>query len=207
MGDGPVGPSDAAERPDDDIADRRELRLLALGSILRVGLVTAVLSTLYAVAPLDEEPGRSVVVQIVMALLIVAVVMGLQIVAVLRSPYPRLRALEAVAVSGLLLMLLFASAYVVMGSADHTSFTEPVNRVDSIYFTVTIFSTVGFGDISAASQPARALVTLQMIVDLVLIGLIAKVLLGAVQERRQRLTSDLHRDSDPGARMSMRHGP
>jgi hypothetical protein len=207
MGDGPVGPSDATARSADDDADPREIRLQAFGSILRVGLVTAVLGTLYAVAPLDEEPDRSVVVQIIVALLIFAVVMTLQIVAVLRSPYPRLRALEAVAVSGLLLMLLFASAYVVMDRADHTSFTEPLNRVDSIYFTVTIFATVGFGDIAAASQAARALVTLQMVVDLVLIGLIAKVLLGAVQRRRQSLTSDLHRDSDQGARMTMRHGP
>ena len=53
--------------------------------------------------------------------------------------------------------------------------------------TVTVFATVGFGDIVATSQIAWMLVTAEVVADLVLIGLIAKVLLGAVQRRRRDL--------------------
>lgn len=60
-------------------------------------------------------------------------------------------------------------------------------RSDALYFTMTVFSTVGFGDITPVSEPARLLITGQMAVDLVLIGVAARVLVGAVQEGvRQR---------------------
>ena len=55
-----------------------------------------------------------------------------------------------------------------------------------MYFTVTVFSTVGFGDITAVSQPARLLVTSQMILDLVVLGLGIRVLVGAVEVGRKQ---------------------
>jgi voltage-gated potassium channel len=51
------------------------------------------------------------------------------------------------------------------------STAETLTRTDSVYFTVTIFATVGFGDISASSEAARVLVTFQMILDLIVLGL------------------------------------
>jgi hypothetical protein len=65
-----------------------------------------------------------------------------------------------------------------------------LTRFDAVYFTVTVLATVGFGDIAAVTQTARILVTIQMLADLVLIGFVAKVLLGAAQQRRQVLLTD-----------------
>ena len=56
---------------------------------------------------------------------------------------------------------------------------------DTLYFTVTVFATVGFGDISPASQAARLLVMLQMILNLLVLGVGIQVFLGAVQRSRQ----------------------
>ena len=61
-----------------------------------------------------------------------------------------------------------------------------MTRLDSMYFTVTVFATVGFGDITAVSQGARAVTTVQMMGGLVLVGLIARVIVGAVQVGRSR---------------------
>jgi hypothetical protein len=44
-----------------------------------------------------------------------------------------------------------------------------------------VFATVGFGDITAVSSAARAVTTIQMLGDLVVVGLVAKTLIGAVQ--------------------------
>jgi hypothetical protein len=52
--------------------------------------------------------------------------------------------------------------------------------------TVTVFSTVGFGDITAKTEMTRLVITRQMIVDLVALGLTVKVIVGAVKQGRQR---------------------
>ena len=114
-------------------------------------------------------------------------VLGMQILAVSRSPYPRLRAVEAVAISFPLLICLFASTYYAMGRANPASFNETLTRTDALYFTITIFATVGFGDVVASSQAARIGVTLQMVADLLLIGVIARVLLGTARQRQAAL--------------------
>jgi voltage-gated potassium channel len=84
-----------------------------------------------------------------------------------------------------LFLLLFASVYFVMERASPASFSHALTRTDSLYFTVTVFSTVGFGDITAASQTARLLVTAQMILDLLALGLGIRVFIGAVHLARQ----------------------
>jgi uncharacterized membrane protein len=56
--------------------------------------------------------------------------------------------------------------------------------LDALYFAVTVFATVGFGDIAAHSQLARGVVTAQMIVDFLFLGIVARVLLGAVKVGR-----------------------
>ena len=79
------------------------------------------------------------------------------------------------------MLLLFASTYFILSRDDAATFTEPLTRSDSLYFTVTIFATVGFGDISAHTQTARLVVTTQMLLDLVVLGLGIQVILGAVK--------------------------
>ena len=92
-----------------------------------------------------------------------------------------MKAVEALAGIAPLFLLLFAAVYFVMAEADASNFSETLNRTDSLYFTVTIFATVGFGDITATSETARVLVTVQMILDLIVLGLGVRVFVGAVE--------------------------
>ena len=170
-------------------SDGRRRRRGVLGSIVRVGLVTATLCAVYANAPLDRPLTVAVGLRMALSLLVLAALVAWQVVAVTRSPYPGLRAVEAVAVTVPLLILLFASAYVVMSRADGDSFSVRLTRIDAVYFAVTVFATVGFGDIAAKTAAARVVVIVQMLTDLVLIGVIARVLFGAAQRRRETLTA------------------
>jgi voltage-gated potassium channel len=45
---------------------------------------------------------------------------------------------------------------------------------------------VGFGDITAASQFARLVVTAQMVLDLLVLGLVVRAFVGAVQLARRQ---------------------
>ncbi len=71
-----------------------------------------------------------------------------------------------------------------MERASAASFTEPLTRTDALYLTVTVFSTVGFGDITAKSEAARVVLIVQMLADLAFLGVGIRVLVGAVQRGR-----------------------
>jgi voltage-gated potassium channel len=73
-----------------------------------------------------------------------------------------------------------------MERASAANFTQPLTRTDALYFSVTVFSTVGFGDITAKSEAARVLLIVQMLGDIALLGAGARVLLGAVRRGQQR---------------------
>jgi hypothetical protein len=89
------------------------------------------------------------------------------------------RAVGALATTAPLFLLLFAATYFLMAKTSPASFTDHLTRTDALYFTVTTFSTVGFGDITAVSQSARLVVTAQMILDLLILGLGIRVFIGA----------------------------
>jgi hypothetical protein len=77
-----------------------------------------------------------------------------------------------------------------MSQAQPASFSEAMERTDALYFTVTVFATVGFGDISPVSDAARIVVTIQMIADLLLLGIVLRALLNAIDRGRARQRAD-----------------
>lgn len=76
-----------------------------------------------------------------------------------------------------------------------------MTRTDALYFTVTVFATVGFGDIAAKTETARLVVTGQMIADLIVIGLGIRVIVGAVSHGQQRRA----RQADTGQHIEQPH--
>jgi voltage-gated potassium channel len=166
------------------VASARRRRQVGLG-VLR-SLATAVaLVALYYLLPLDHLANVPLAVILAAGLVILLAVATWQLRLVLRARYPAVRAGEALATTVPLFLLLFASAYFVMARASPASFSHSLTRTDSLYFTVTTFSTVGFGDITAVSQAARLVVIVQMILDLLALGLGIRVFIGAVQLARQ----------------------
>ncbi|MDQ1631445.1 MAG: hypothetical protein QOC80_1417 [Frankiaceae bacterium] len=166
-------------------ATRRHLLRVAV----RVAAFTLALSVLYGLAPLGDRRHDFIAVQLALSLAAFVLIIVWEIREIFRSRFPAIQAIEAVAVSIPMLLLMFSAAYVEMEAASTGSFSEPLTRIDALYFSMTVFSTVGFGDITARSEVARMLVTFQMFADLVLVGFIAKVLFGAVQQRRQTLVA------------------
>src|SRR3954469_4553400 len=160
---------------------------VAVLSVLRTLLVTVLALLVYAEAPWDRLRDGSAVALFLAWLVLLWVALWWQLRSVARSPHPWLRAAQAVVLVLLLLVVPFATAYAYAAAEDPANFTQPLTRIDALYFTVTVFATVGFGDIAPASESARVLVTLQMVIDLVLIGVIVKVLTGAARHRRDAL--------------------
>lgn len=174
-------------------ADRRRVPWgrAEVRSALRSLLVSAVIVVGYFTLPFTSPLTANTIAFLAAGLLLVAGLLVWQVRAIRVSSYPRVRAFATVAITLPLFLVIFAIAYHLMSRADATNWSEPMSRLDALYFTVTTFATVGFGDINARSATARAVVTVQIILDLVLIGLMTRVIVRAVQEalgRRQDAT-------------------
>ena len=161
-------------------------RRLIIAAVLRGLAVTTALVVLYYLLPLDRPWDADTAVRVLIGLLVFAGLTVWQVKAIAGSRFPGLRAAEALGFIIPFYLLLFASTYFVMERASAANFTEPLTRTDALYFSVTVFTTVGFGDIAAKSETARVVLIFQMLADLALLGAGAKVLLGAVNRGRQR---------------------
>jgi voltage-gated potassium channel len=178
---------------------RAQRRRLIFWAVLRGVLGAAVLVVLYYVLPLDASWNGDTAVRILIGLVVLAGLMVWQVRTIAGSRYPGVKAFEALGLIVPFYLLLFASTYFVMERASAVSFTQPLTRTDALYFSVTVFSTVGFGDITAKSEAARAVLIVQMLGDLALLGAGVRVLLGAVSRGRQR-RSDTGDDTGPAAK-------
>ena len=181
-----------------EIHPRKRRRVIAF-VVLRSLLTVTVLVALYYTLPIGEEWRLSAGVRAVVALVLFVAVASWQIRTVLRSRHPGIRAIGALALTVPLFLLLFASTYFFLSAHGPGAFSqEDLTRTDALYLSVTIFSTVGFGDISATSQSARLVVTSQMILDLLLlgIGINAFVHAARVGRERQSATDEAEPSSD-----------
>jgi hypothetical protein len=166
-------------------ATRRRRRLRAF---LRPALTTTGLLLLYFLMPLGDRNKGPTALTLIVALIIFGSLLAWQVRQIAAAEHPRLRAIEALSFSIPLFILVFAALYFMTARGTPASFSEALSRTDALYFTVTVFASVGFGDITAVTQGARVMVMIQMIGDLILVGFVAHAILGAVQvglRRRQ----------------------
>lgn len=149
--------------------------------------VLAVFTAAYFVLPFDRLDDVPALLLLIVGL---AVVIGLcvwQVRQVLRVDRPVLQAAEALAMVFGAYLIGFATIYYLLDLADSENFSEPLTKLDALYFCVTIFATVGFGDIVATTQITRGFVLAQMIGNLVLIGLALRLFTASVRVRQRQL--------------------
>lgn len=184
---GPTRNDAARHKAMSSLAARQRVPLYAAVRPLltATGLVLA-----YYLLPMDEGITGGTVASLVAGLAALLGLFVLQIRSIARSPRPRLRAVEALATTLPLFLLLFAATYYLLEHAEPGSFTEPLTRTDALYFTLTVFSTVGFGDITARTESARIVTMTQMTGNILFVGVAARIVVGAVKAALRRRPAD-----------------
>jgi hypothetical protein len=157
--------------------DRQTMRRMLLRPLGTVALSLAA----YFWLPLPSRSDAFTIALLVGGLAALVALVAWHVRAITASEYPRLRAIEALSLAAPMYLLMFAATYFVMSGSSETNFSEPLSRASALYFTVTVFSTTGFGDIAARSDDARMLVTGQMIGNMIFIGLGIRQLATATQ--------------------------
>jgi hypothetical protein len=156
-------------------------------AVLRCG-ATVVLSWVlligaFYVIPIGHESGLRAFVRLGLDIAIVGAVFAWQIRRISVAALPELRAIEALGIVIALFLVLFSGVYLAMSHESPLTFTRPLDHTRSLYFTITVFSTVGFGDITPRTDTARLVVSAQMLLDLAIIGAVVRLIFNAARSR------------------------
>jgi hypothetical protein len=141
---------------------------------------------LYYAVPLDHDFTARTIGWLAIGLVAFALIVYAQVTQTAKSPYPRVRAVIALLTSIPVFLLMFSATYYLAARTAPHNFNESMTRTDALYFATTVFSTVGFGDIVPKTEVARVLVMFQMLGDLIVIGLLGRVIVSAVGVGLQR---------------------
>ncbi len=130
--------------------------------------------------------GAAAVAELVIGIALFGIVMYSQVQRVAHSHLPELDAVQSVIIAVAVFLCTYASCYFTLSRLHPSSFSQHLDRVGSLYYTVTTFGTVGYGDIAAQSHLARLLVSSQILLDLVFIALTLRVVFGVSQRAFSR---------------------
>jgi voltage-gated potassium channel len=162
---------------------------------VRAGLEGAGIVLLYFVVPISHHRHALVFTRLAVAIALLGAVLAYEVSAITRARHPMLRAAVAMALLLPLFVIVFAWTYLTVSLSTPSAFDQHLDRVSAIYFAVTVFSTVGFGDIVPRTDSARLIVTAQMLGDLAFIALGVRLLFGAARGALEQRDAD----TEPGA--------
>lgn len=99
-----------------------------------------------------------------------------------RAKYPLRAGMTLLGLMVTAIVVLFALTYLTLSTGSPGTFNVPLDKVSALYFTMTILTTVGFGDIHAVTHAGMVAVMIQMVVSLTLITTVARVLVSAARQ-------------------------
>jgi voltage-gated potassium channel len=163
--------------------ERAHRRRAIFRSAATVGLACVLIVGAYYVLPFDQLSGERSLLRLSVVVALVAAVFLWQIRRISTAELPELRAVEALGIVIAVFLIGFSVVYLSMSHANPRTFSQQLDHTRALYFTITVFSTVGFGDITPRTDPARLVVSAQMLLDLAIIGVVVRLIFNAARSR------------------------
>jgi hypothetical protein len=149
-------------------------------ALVSVG-TSALVLLVYFVVPVENHPHNRILLRLTVGLVVFGIALVYEVRAILKSERPILQAANAMALVIPIFIVVFSWTYLTISRSAPGAFTQHLDRVGALYFTVTVFSTVGFGDIAPVSTAARLTVTAQMVCDVIVIAVVIRLILEAAR--------------------------
>jgi hypothetical protein len=150
------------------------MQLPSKGSLFGTLAALAAVTAAFAWIPWEDVGSGSaavVTVAFIVGLVGIAALVCWQALSFRRAASSGAARLRGLLVAVYVAVLFFSAVYFVLAIDRPGEFAGLSTRVDAVYFAVSVTSTVGFGDVHAAGQAARAVVTLHMAFNLVVLSL------------------------------------
>lgn len=152
-------------------------------SAATVGVACVLIVGAFYVLPFDHLSDQRSVLRLSVVIALVAAVFLWQIRRIAAAELPELRAVEALGIVIAVFLIGFSVIYLSMSQSNPRIFTQPLDHTRALYFTISVFSTVGFGDITPRTDTARLVVSAQMLLDLAIIGAVVRLIFNAARSR------------------------
>jgi lysylphosphatidylglycerol synthetase-like protein (DUF2156 family) len=165
-----------------DIDPGQRRRALARSGAIVLFAFIMILGAFYAL-PFDHFSSERSVLRLSAVVALVIAVFVWQIRRIAVAELPELRAAEALGIVISVFLVGFSIVYLSMYNANVHSFNQRLDHSKALYFTISVFSTVGFGDIVAKTDTARLVVSAQMLLDLAIIGVVVRMIFTAARSR------------------------
>ncbi len=143
---------------------------------LRLAAILVVILVLYFTVPVTLELGASDIVQLVVSMVALTLLAIAVLFEVRRQLIDADRRIDGLVLALMISVLGFALGFYVMSERSTAQIVGLDTRLDALYFTMTTLLTIGFGDIHATGQAARALVLVQMVFNVVIIATAASTI-------------------------------
>jgi len=154
-----------------------------VGATLTIIIAWALILGAYYVLPFSHISSPHSVLRLGAVAALVAAVLVWQIRRISIAELPELRAIEALGIVIAVFLVGFSIIYLSMSHSSVRTFTQVLNHTRALYFTISVFSTVGFGDITPRTDTARLVVATQMLLDLAIIGAVVRLIFNAARSR------------------------
>jgi voltage-gated potassium channel len=171
---GTVGLVESSRGSDDATATRPAARATALRAAAGTATLLLAVTVLFVALPwtrMDLAEGPVVILVFLVGLALTTTMVFHQAMSYRRAASSGDARLRGLLVWVYIAVLFFATAFYLLERAEPGQFDGLVTRLDAAYFALAILSTVGFGDVHAVGQAARAMVCAQIVFDVIVISL------------------------------------
>jgi hypothetical protein len=155
-------------------AERRSRIALA---VARTAAAWVIFIGIYYFIPFNAKYSYDAIIRLGIGVLIFAAIIYVQIRHIQGSDVPELRAIESIGTIVPFFLVIFAGTYIMLSHASQSNFNVPLNHTNALYFTITVLSTVGFGDITPQRDISQIIVSVQMLFDLLVIVSVVRLLI------------------------------
>lgn len=178
--DAPDGQEQAAEQTAQ--LSKREAAITVALSLIRAFVTVAAVLVFYAWLPSDGVSAGPGVLLVATATMVAwGCIVAALMFRIGKKPNALIRLASGLLSIIVLLVAAFAQLDLIVYDGDPGAYSQPLTKSAALYFSMTVTSTVGFGDIVAVSETARHLVTLQMLINMVFLAAAIKGITGAAQ--------------------------
>jgi voltage-gated potassium channel len=150
-------------------------------------LILSLILVVYFAAPVRLALDESTAVRLSTVLVALGLLAAFVVWVLRRQVDDESRRIDGLITVILVVVVAFSLAFYIMEKSSPGEVAGLKTRLDSLYFTVSTLLTIGYGDVHAQGQAARALVLVQVVFNTVFVATAAGLLSARVRTRaRQR---------------------